>query len=858
MTPGTLSEVLRHLHGLAGADRARDLTDGELLEQFHGRREEAAFAALVQRHGPMVWGVCRRVLHDPHQAEDAFQATFLVLLRRSRSIRKSESLGSWLHGVAYRVAARARSRADTRRAQERRFVEMPRPDSLDDMTWQELRTVLDEELRRLPEKYRAPVVLCYLEGKTHEQAARQLGCPRTSLSSRLGKARALLQERLVRRGLALSVGVLTAALAEKAAVAEVPALLLMSTIRTVPLAAAGHAAAVSPQAIALAKGVLQTMSTTKLTVAVTLVLALTASLTTALVLGHQPPEPPRQQEPQRDRPPAPPAPKEEPPSFFRDMTPKSGVDFIYRNGEEANQYTMLESIGGGVALLDFDGDGLLDVFITGGGHFAGDDKKQIKGHPCKLYKNLGNWKFADVTREVGLDRIAFYTHGVAVADYDRDGWPDLLVTGYGQVALFHNESDGKGGRRFVDVTKKAGLTEDLWSTSAAWADFDSDGYPDLYICHYLDWSFENHPTCSYDGKTRDICPPKQFNAQPHKVYRNNADGTFTDVSKEAGLRTDGKGLGVVVVDVNDDGKPDVFVANDTEDHFLYLNQSTPGKIRFDEIGLNAGVARDDRGTPTGSRGVAVADYDNSGRPALLVTGYEGEILSLYRNEGKDDKRVFRYVSHAAGLARVGQNTVGWGVGFFDLDNDGRLDLFIANGHVLRHPTGKAKVAQPPLLLRNEGGKFTDVTGQGGPYFQKDHRGRGVAFGDLDNDGRIDLVISHLNEPVVLLRNEAKTANHWLGVELQGKKHRDVTGAKLTVEVEGLPPQTHFAVGGGSFASAGDARHVFGLGKAKRTGKLTVQWPGGKEQTWEGLEVDRYWRLVEEEKDAQKPGGKGKP
>jgi RNA polymerase sigma factor (sigma-70 family) len=856
MTPGSLSAVLRHLHGLAGADRAQDLTDGDLLEQFHSRREEAAFAVLVRRHGPMVWGVCRRLLHDAHLAEDAFQATFLVLLRRSRAIRKSESLGSWLHGVAYRVAAKARAQAETRRARERRFVEMPRHDALDDLTWRELRAVLDEELSRLPEKYRAAVVLCHLEGKTHEEAARQLGCPRTSLSSRLGRARALLRQRLARRGLTLSLGVLTVALAERAAVAELPARLLLSTVRAVPLAAAGQVTAVSSQALTLAKGVLQPMSPMKLTVAVLLVLALAAGVTTALVSGRQPPAPPPPQEPRREQEPALPV-QEGPPSFFRDMTPESGVDFTYRNGEEAEQHTVLESLGGGVALLDYDGDGVLDVFLPGGGYFAGADKTEIKGHPCKLYKNLGNWKFKDVTKEVGLDRIAFYTHGCAVADYDRDGWPDLLVTGYRQVALFHNESDGKGGRRFVDVTKKAGLVDDLWSTSAAWADLDGDGYPDLYVCHYLDWSFRNHPACSSDGKTLDICPPKQFKAQPHKVYRNHGDGTFTDVSKEAGLRGDGKGLGVVVADVDDDGKPDLYVANDTTANFLYLNRSTPGRIRFDEVGLAAGVAFDALGRATGSKGVAAGDYDNTGRPALLVTTYEGEILSLYHNQGKDGQVRFHYVSQKAGLGRVGQNTVGWGCGFLDLDQDGWPNLFIANGHVLRHPAGKATLAQRPLLLRNEGGKFTEISARGGPYFGQDHRGRGVAVGDLDNDGRIDLVISHLNEPVVLLRNESKAANHWLGVELSGKNRRDVTGARLTLEVEGLPLLTRYVQGGGSFASAGDRRQVFGLGaKARRVGKLTVRWPGGKEQTWEGLEVDRYWRLVEEEKDAHKPGGKG--
>jgi RNA polymerase sigma factor (sigma-70 family) len=854
-----LNEVLRDLHKLTDVARARDLNDGELLERFRVSREEAAFTVLVQRHGPMVWGVCRRILADPHDAEDAFQATFLVLVRKAGSIHKLGSVGSWLYGVACRVAVKARTRAATRRAQERRFVDMPRPDPVDERTWLELRAVLDEELSQLPEKYRAPVVLCYLEGKTHDEAARQLGCPRSSLSSRLGRARALLRQRLARRGLALTAGVLAAALAHKAGAAGMPALLMLFTIRAATRAAAGTAAAagaVSPQVAALAEGVIETMSATKATVAAVFVLALTLSASTTLVLGRPaqtplPPEPPREAVPAPSR--------GEAPSCFRDATPGSGVHFTYHNGEEADHYTLLESVGGGVGLIDYDGDGLLDLFLPGGGSFAGEGNKRITGRPCKLYRNLGKFRFKDETKEVGLDKVDFYTHGCAVTDYDRDGWPDLLVTGYGRLALYHNESDGRGGRRFVDVTRKAGLLDSRWSTSAAWADLDGDGYPDLYVCRYADWSFDNNPVCSTDGK-RDICPPKRFNALPHQVYHNNGDGTFTDASKEAGLRDTGKGLGVIAVDVNADGKPDVFVANDTVANFLYVNRSVPGKIRLEEVGLVAGVAHNELGTPTGSKGLEALDYDNTGRPALWVTNYEGEVHSLFHNERGGS---FRFTSRAAGIAALGQLSVGWGTGALDLDHDGWLDLFITNGHVLRFPGGKAAAAQRPTLLRNQAGKFVDISDRGGPYFRGVHRGRGAALGDLDNDGRIDLVISHLNEPVVLLRNEARTApNHWLGVELAGRKQRDVAGARLVLEVEGLRPQTRFAKGGGSFASAGDGRHVFGLGKAKRPGKLTVYWPSGKVQSWEGLEADRYWRLVEGEKEAQKSGvreeGEDKP
>ncbi len=545
--------------------------------------------------------------------------------------------------------------------------------------------------------------------------------------------------------------------------------------------------------------------------------------------------------------------------LYRDVTPRSGLDFTYRNGQEADHFAILESLGGGVALLDYDGDGLLDIFVTGGGYFDGPNKQQIKGYPSRLYKNLGNWKFRDVTKEVGLDQPLFYTHGCAVADYNRDGWPDLLVTGWGRMALYRNEPDGKGGRRFVEVTKEAGLPEGLWTTSAAWADLDGDGYPDLYVCQYVNWSFANHPECvGYTSNVeRDVCPPKSFDGLPHKLYRNNGNGTFTDVSKEAGLRPipndpdkqePGKGLGVIIVDVDGDGKPDIYVANDTVDNFLYINHSTPGHFRFEEIGLPSGVARDERGVPNGSMGTDAADYDGSGRASLWCTNYENEMHGLYRNTGRN---IFLFSTPASGIAAIGQLYVGFGTGFLDLDNHGYPDLVISNGHVIRHPTA-AGVKQRPVLLRNRGnGRFADITRQGGPYFRGEHIGRGLALGDLDNDGRPDIVISHLNEPVSLLLNQAETGQHWLGVELVGKEHRDVAGAKVVVEVSGRK-LTRFAKGGGSYLSANDKRHLFGLGKAERIDLISVVWPWRGEQQWNGEEfkLDRYWRLVEGKKSAE--------
>jgi hypothetical protein len=560
--------------------------------------------------------------------------------------------------------------------------------------------------------------------------------------------------------------------------------------------------------------------------------------------------------------------KEEPdsPPLFTDITAVSGVKFTYCNGEEAGHLAILESLGGGVALLDYDGDGLLDVFLPGGGLFTGKDRKNIVGLPCKLFKNLGGGKFKDVTAEVGLDKLAggqpwFYTHGAAVGDYDRDGWPDLLVTGWGHIVLFRNEPDGKGGRRFVDVTVKAGLDQGItWATSAAFGDLDGDGYPDLYVCQYVDWSFANNPRCSYDEKTPDVCAPKLFAGLRHKVYRNTGTGKFVDVSDEAGLvpggRDSSKGLGVLLIDVDGDGKPDVYVANDTVNKFLYRNRSTVGKIRFQEVGLTTGTACDQRGSANGSMGLDAGDYNGSGKPALWVTNYENELHALYRNESRPGALSFSFATVAAGLAATDQKYVGWGTAFLDVDLDGWQDLFLVNGHVLLHPPGKGVSRwQPALMYRNLGGRFTQISRQIGSYAAKDHLARGVGFGDLDNDGRIDLVISHVNEPVAILRGIGGAGRHWLGVQLLGKDNADVVGARVELQV-GQRTLTQFARGGGSYLSSGDRRHVFGLADQTKPGRLTVIWPNGEKQHFDGLAADRYHRILQGQAKAQPyPGEK---
>jgi hypothetical protein len=540
------------------------------------------------------------------------------------------------------------------------------------------------------------------------------------------------------------------------------------------------------------------------------------------------------------------------PDLFKEIAEAAGIQATYKNGEDTSPHlAILESLGGGIALIDYDGDGLLDVFVPGGGYFDGPDKKTIKGHPCKLFKNLGGWRFKDVTAEVGLAALAngqpwFYSHAAAVADFDRDGWPDLMVTGWGRVALLHNEPDGKGGRRFVDVSAKAGLAAGItWATSAAWADFDGDGWPDLYVCQYVDWSWDNNPKHQYDGKTFDVPPPRVFQGLPHKVYRNNGDGTFTDVTDGAGLDKGGKGskgLGVLAVDVNNDGKPDVYVANDTVPKFLYINRSTPGHIRFTEEGLLAGVALDGFGQANGSMGLDAGDPAGDGKPWLWVTNYENELHGLYRNLCTPERTLFTYHTTAAGIAAIGQRYVGWGTGFLDLDHHGWDDLFIANGHAIRFPTGATR-RQRPVLLRNRGGKFKEITARGGPYFAQEHLARGAALGDLDNDGKVDVVVSHINEPVAVLRNIAPAGNHWLGVQLKRKDHADIVGTQVIVDAAGRK-QTRFAVGGGSYASSGDRRLIFGLGDTERIDRVLVMWPDNRRQEWTDLAVDRY-HLVEQ-------------
>jgi len=559
------------------------------------------------------------------------------------------------------------------------------------------------------------------------------------------------------------------------------------------------------------------------------------------------------------------------PLLFDDVTKATAVDFTYRNGEDANNYAIIESLGGGGALFDFDNDGLLDLFAAGGGYFEG---KKVLGHPCKLYRNLGKFRFEDVSKAAGFEAAHQYSHGASAFDYDNDGWKDLLVSGYNRLVLLHNEADGKGGRRFVDVTKKAGLdTDQLWSTSTAWGDLNGDGFADVYVCHYGNWGFDGigpdgkpfrHPTdCMYDGKTRDVCQPNKFTPLQHSIFISNGNGTFTDISNSkmviaaeekdkpiqmTGLRKDGRGIGAVIADFDRDGRPDIYAANDTDDNFLYRNRGEKfgpaAGIRLEEIGLIAGVARDDRGTANGSMGLGVADYDRSGRASIIVTNYESELPALYQNRTDDPSRIrFGYSTQAAGLGALNGSYVSWGTGFADFDLNGWDDIYIMNGHAIRHPH-KADRRQKPALLLNDGGKLKIQTPRGGSFFTAVHNARGSAVADLDNDGRPDLVVVRHNEPLAILKNIAPTeGKHWLGLTLKGIAQRDLVGTRVVFETAG-GKQTKFVKGGSSYGSTDDGRLLLGLGADAAIAKVTVYWSHGGEQVVTGLTSDKYHEIAE--------------
>jgi hypothetical protein len=496
--------------------------------------------------------------------------------------------------------------------------------------------------------------------------------------------------------------------------------------------------------------------------------------------------------------------------LFRERGSELGIDVVYRNGEEEGYSAILESLGGGMGWFDFDRDGCLDLVAPRGGHLRNGDV--IEGLPTALLRSIDRTRFVDVASQAGIATESLYTHGVAIGDYDNDGFPDLLVTGYGPAQLWHNLGDGS----FMPSEEWGGDTDARWSSSAGWADVDNDGNLDLYLARYVDWSFDNNPFCGTLELGRDICPPRDFLGMPDSVYRSNGDGTFLDVSKVVGLRSDGKGLGVLLADFDVDGDVDVYVCNDTVDNFLYRNQ---GHGVFDERGLIAGVALDDEGIPNGSMGVDLCDVNRDGRPDIWVANYERESFAIYRGEGNGQ---FLHVSRRYGIASLGGLFVGFGTCC--------ADIAVANGHVIKYPNASPR-QQEPLLLKFNGDRFRRLVAEPGSYFGTPHDGRGLAAGDFDEDGDLDLAISNLNAPVAVLENRFPGNPRRVRVELVGRSsNRDGVGARVALEYGGQSLMETQVVGGGSYLSHHDRRLLVtwpeGAVADNERPTIIIRWPSG--------------------------------
>ncbi len=532
---------------------------------------------------------------------------------------------------------------------------------------------------------------------------------------------------------------------------------------------------------------------------------------------------------------------------FRDDARDAGLNFTYDNGETP-QHPIPETVGGGVAVLDYDGDGWLDVYLVQGGPFPPMPGSAGAQHGDRLFRNRRDGTFEDVTDVAGIGRIGRgYAFGVTVGDYDNDGHPDLFVTRFGSYLMLHNRGDGT----FEDATGRAGLggTRD-WPTSSAFADLDGDGDLDLYVCHYLAWDAE-HPTLCRNPEAPDrygSCLPLGFPALPDHLFRNDG-GRFVDVTAEAGIvDRDGRGLGVVAADLDDDGRIDLFVTNDMTANRLFRNL---GGLRFEEIGHPAGVACNAEGGYQAGMGIACGDLDHDGRPDLAVTNFFGESTTFYRNLGHG---MFADATTAVGLKAPSRFLLGFGITFLDVDNDGSLDLASANGHIhdLRPKIPYAMPAQ--LLMGGPDGRLTDVTDQAGAPWTVPRIGRGLARADLDNDGRIDLLLVAQNSPMAYFHNRSGAIGHFLTVRLEGtRSNRDAIGARVTVTAGGRR-QTAWRLGGGSYASAEDPRLHFGLGEAKRIEEVEVRWPSGRVDHFRDLPADMGYLIREAEPDPRPLAG----
>jgi Flp pilus assembly protein TadD len=534
------------------------------------------------------------------------------------------------------------------------------------------------------------------------------------------------------------------------------------------------------------------------------------------------------------------------PIRFRNVAEQSRLDFVLRNDASPRKY-QVETMTGGVAAIDYDNDGWTDIYFVNGAELP-EMKKSSPKYWNRLYRNNRDGTFSDVTEKAGVKGEG-YSMGVAVADYDNDGYQDIFVTGVNRNILFRNDGNG----RFEDVTEKAGLTGvdpqrgKMWSVAAAWLDYDNDGYLDLFVVNYCKWNPEIDPHCGATKEGwRTYCFPDRYEGLPNQLFRNNGDGTFTDVSSQSGIAKHiGKGMGVAIADYDDDGFVDIFVANDTLPNFLFRNNRRGG---FEEVGLKAGVAVNDSGRPVSAMGADFRDYDNDGLPDLIASALEGETYPLFRNLGKG---FFADATWQSGLGAETVKRSGWGLGLFDFNNDGLKDLFTANAHVNDNIElyNNQTYRQPNSVFAGAGaGAFLEASREAGADFQIKRAHRGCAFADLDNDGRVDVVTTSLNEPVELFRNESPGENHWLAIRLIGvKSNRDGIGAKIKlVTIDGGAQFNHVTTSVG-YASSSDVRAHFGLGKEKTVKLIEIRWPSGATQRLKEVAVDRILTITEEPK-----------
>jgi len=515
------------------------------------------------------------------------------------------------------------------------------------------------------------------------------------------------------------------------------------------------------------------------------------------------------------------------PVQFSDVAERIGITFKHENGASPDKL-LPETMSGGVVIFDYNNDGLPDLFFVNGGSFV--DKKVAANAHHHLYRNTGDGKFADVTDSSGIGTFGFGMGGCA-ADYDNDGWPDLYVTAVGGNKLYHNTQNNS----FADVTDSAGVGAGLWSASCAFGDIDNDGNVDLYVTRYVDFAPDKTKVCTLFQDVRSYCHPSVYKSVPDILYRNNGDGTFTDVTKESGVYKAGNGLGVVFGDYDDDGWIDIYVANDATPNFLFHNK---GKGVFEEVGLWSGTAVGVDGKPLAGMGTDMGDMNGDGLIDIFVTNLAGQTHSLYKNLGK---ALFTNVTFSSGVAEATLPYAGWGTAFFDYDNDGDLDLAVANGDVLDNANlirDNVSYAQLNLLFRNDGtGKFVSVGPTSGPGFALKKASRALAVGDLDNDGDLDIVVSNVGATADVLQNEGGNRGNSILVRTVGTRgNRDGIGARLKLSVGGKTLVRDVRAGS-SYLAQNDLRVHFGLGKAQKADRMEIHWPGGPVEVIENIEAN---------------------